>query len=32
MAKSENSMKTDIEDCFIIMPIADPDGYDKGAF
>lgn len=33
MAKSqENKKKVEQLDCFIIMPIADPEGYDKGHF
>lgn len=31
MAK-ENKQQTPNNDCFVIMPIADPDGYDKGHF
>lgn len=31
MAKEEKKEKTN-NDCFVIMPIADPDGYDKGHF
>lgn len=30
MAKKSSRMK--VEDCFLIMPIADPDGYEKGHF
>ena len=32
MAKQEISKEEKLQDCFIIMPIADPDGYDKGHF
>jgi hypothetical protein len=27
-----NKEKSEINDCFIIMPVSDPDGYDKGHF
>ncbi|MBK6828181.1 MAG: hypothetical protein IPG86_15610 [Chitinophagaceae bacterium] len=32
MAKETKKVEATNNDCFVIMPIADPDGYDKGHF
>ncbi|PWV51400.1 hypothetical protein [Chitinophaga sp. S165] len=32
MTKIDPSLKTKTQECFVIMPIADADGYDKGHF
>lgn len=32
MAKETKKIEVASNDCFVIMPIADPDGYDKGHF